>query len=489
MSELGRIAIIGDGLASAITLNQLVNVHKLHDLIRVDIFSLNQDLGRGLAYSKSTPETMLLNHRVKSMRFSDTSGAGFLNYLQKHFNPNSTLDDYVPRKVFGDYVSDSIHSIVDMYPNISVVNNHASRITPKSDGMEILTESLKEHYDDVVICMGTGKEPQGLALDYAQQVRDFADKNIAIIGASLSALDLVSHFYDARNKGFEPDKITLLQREPGFRMVRTLREEYVSPKILTPSFINQASNFRAQELINLVQQEIESHGLSYDLLEYGGLIKSDDFSHHLKRTMKSLSHDPYNFIGHPEYKVSSIMLAIIPQIMDVFEQEKIAPDEAEKFRKRAEKAILAYLAPMPSQTAGKISELIEQNKLDILNGCDADKNKELLGKFDAVLDARGINSITYDQNDLPPLVQDLMTGHGAAYFSNLGGVAYDPENSRMRSMRNDIRMPYVVGQLKKGQQFDCSESEVIYRDCVKICDDIARKYTQQSGFVAQPCVG
>ncbi|MGB9154798.1 MAG: hypothetical protein WCD70_17135 [Alphaproteobacteria bacterium] len=173
------------------------------------------------------------------------------------------------------------------------------------------------------------------------------------------------------------------------------------------------------------------------------------------------------------------MNAIIPSIMEIFESEKITPEEAKKFRSIAEKPIMAFLAPMPTKVAARISDLIGQGKVEVRNGFDATRDGHLLSSFGLHFDVRGINEIAEHPSKLPDSLQGVVGGCGPGYLSKLGGVSYDPGTSMMnRAPGSEAKMPYIVGQLKKGQQFDCSETQVIYSDCVRIIDDLATRLTK-----------
>lgn len=470
---LKRVAIVGDGLASAICIDQLVNVHGLHH-IQIDVYSSGSGIGRGKAYSQSTPESMTLNHKVKSMYFSDEDGGNFLRYLQENYASDVTRYDYVPRKVFGDFVEKSMAETFNRSANIELVPQNVTNLSIEKDKIILSAGNLARAYSDVVFCVGGGTDKNKLA---AYDNRDTGNKNIAIVGASLSAIDKVMHLFSDRQS--YPEKVTLLQRNAGFRMVRPFRDGVVKPNILTPELVRSMEGISCDHLVSLLQAEIESHGVKYDLLTYGGLTHAPNFSQSLAATLLRLERDPYNLSDQAEFKVYAVMKAIIPQIMDIFENGLILPEEAEKFRNKAEKPIMCFLAPMPPFVAGALGRLIEQGRLEINNGFDMRRDADDLQAYDDYFDVRGVNNIPVKKQDVPSFLHESLR-EGIIDFSKWGGLAYDQKKSTLIDQTiHGLNMPYLIGQLKKGQQFDNSESYVIYMDCKKVSQSIAAKYYKE----------
>jgi len=470
-----RIAIVGDGLASAICLNKLVNTSG-SSALGIDVYAQRTGIGRGMAYSTETPDSMLLNHMVRSMRYSDSDGAGFLSYLREHFNACTTPDDFVPRRIFGDYVESSVAKLFNDNANLSLSIIPVTAIKPGKKKILVQTAHGGKVYDDVIICVGGGGKADTLATKYNNQQTSVSGKNIGIIGASLSAIDMVNHFFQSDSNSW-PEKITMTQRTPGFRMVRPINTPIYKPYILTQEFVESRPNFSCKELMELIQKEINCHGISYDFFSYGGLTKSDNFTKDLGKTLLRLCSDPKNLENQPEFAVFGVMNAIIMPLMSIFEQERISPAEAEIFRQKAEKIIFAFLAPMPPHVAGKLVDLIDKGRLQIECGLNKGNETQWRSHFDLCFDMRGINTVLQDYNQLPDLLSDVVGPGKPGKTSRMGGIAYDTKTSRVKSfVKRDINMPYIVGKLKKGQQFDTSESQVIYMDCQKVVRNIQQRH-------------
>lgn len=470
-----RIAIIGDGLASAICLNNLASLSGSSRL-SIDVYAQRPGLGRGMAYSVDTPDSMLLNHMARSMRFSDSDGSGFLGYLRNHFNKNAIPQDFVPRRVFGDYVESSIANLFRKNTNMALSMNPVTAIEAGGKKITVRTSRGKKIYDDVIVCVGGGDKADTLATKYNNQQTSVSGKNVGIIGASLSAIDMVNHFCQG-DKDSWPKQMTMTQRTPGFRMVRPLHTPAYTPQVLTQDLVNAKKDFSCDELIDLIQKEINAQGISYDLFSYGGLTTSNHFMNDLRNTLHRLASDPENGDQQPEFGVFGVMIAVIMPLMSVFEQEKISPEEAEKFRQKAEKVIFAFLAPMPPPVAAKLVNLMDEGRLHIECGLHNGNEQQWRGQFDLCFDMRGINMVVRDHSHLPAALSGVVGPGKPGRISPMGGIAYDADSSRMKSVENGrVNMPYIVGQMKKGQQFDTSESQVIYMDCHKIVRDIQRRY-------------
>lgn len=474
-----RVAVIGDGLAAATAIARLAA--KAPDVIgTVDVYALADPIGPGKAYGADTPEAMLLNHPVSAMRFMDETGEHFLGYLRKGPYPGATLHDVLPRSVFGSYVAATTAALIATDPRVKVIRNEVTRVTPGNQLIDVEAGGITRRYDDVFICVGGGKYRDKLATGVANLPANLAGKSVALVGASLSAVDVINELFFGRPASHAPKKIVCFQRNAGFRLVKPRKRRDFTPKIMTHDLVARTTSFKASEIVSYIGLELRQQGIDYDFMTYGGIVDSPTFNEQLQRTLARLAADPDDEGHHPEFAVYGVMIAIIPALLAIFEQNRISPEEAETFRKSGEKEVLAYLAPMPTLVAARLAKLMEDGKLEIRDGLNLGRHAASLKLFDHQLDVRGINGIIRTSDDLPSPVRGLVEAKHA-YLSRLGGISYDPETSRMNLQGAvNLRMPYIIGQLKKGQQFDCSESQVIYMDCNKAVSAVAASVENRS---------
>jgi hypothetical protein len=494
-----RIAVIGDGLASATCINAFAQSSNM-DRYQIDVYARSKVIGRGLAYSKDTPGVMSLNHPVKNMRFADETGQDFLSYLKDHYRSDMPdLNRFVSRRIFGDYVEDRMKTIFNTHADaLNIITAPVKQIIPWGDQTSIMSSYGVEKYDATILCIGGGDSNDDLACDKTYELSNVSGQNVAIIGGSLTAVDMLNVMMDDIDT--MPRSVTILQRSDGFRMVRPSETYNIKPKYFTQRRVNWTNQFTADDLISLINREIQEQGVDYNFMNYGYSSCKGSFNAHIQECLDRQSYEALvpqeermngsNGFGFfeftvrpqcegrsPEFQMHDIMLAIIMPLMSVFEQEKISPSEAKKFRDRCEKQLFSYLAPMPAHVADDLQCYIGDKMGHVIkleSGFDANRDQDRLKDFDAVFDARGINKTITSTDHLPNVVKPLIGGH-FGYLSQLGGVSYNPQNSQMRS-HADVEMPYVVGQLKKGQQFDCSESQVIYMDSMKIVSDIKKRF-------------
>lgn len=106
-----RIAVIGGGASAAILLCHLARDAGAKDL-SVDIYDRTGRFGRGIAYSTSDI-SHLLNVRAANMSVFAEEKDDFLKWLSQNGYDYGPLD-FVPRKIFGDYLTDRMNEAANI---------------------------------------------------------------------------------------------------------------------------------------------------------------------------------------------------------------------------------------------------------------------------------------------------------------------------------------------------------------------------------------
>lgn len=461
------VAIIGNGLASAMCADQISRIPNVH----IDVFSPDGSMGRGAAYSKKTPDSMILNYSIRDMRFRDDIGRSFLNHAKTHFKKDASLNDFVPRRVFGDYVEKSIKDdMEDPNKHLSIIDDKVVDVSECDNGIEVYTDSESRKYDFCILALGAGVEYE-TASDGVDSLsrKDLSDKNVLMLGAGLTAIDYINYIFN--EKCDPPNKIVMTQRRQGFRLVRPSNEVSISLNVLTSDLVENSNSFSCDEVENLISLELKSHGVDYNWKTCNGLFESDAFNDELEATLRRLSSDPNNNDGHVEFSVYSIFKALASPIQKIFADKKMSPTEVFKFRNNIEKSIFTFLAPMPPKTAYMLANLLRDKKVEIVT-----ENNRQQYKADITLDCRGANRILYPSDGGPPSgILKSMIGRSMLRLSESGGVDHDTSNNRISYAHSTDGRMYLVGTLQKGVIFDCSDSGVIYNEAKKISGDIKER--------------
>src|SRR5689334_21361095 len=106
------VVVVGAGAAGALTASHLVT--GLSQRYRVALVDPSEDTGRGPAYS-TTDERHLLNVPASGMSAFPRDPEHFFRWVRRHHDADAKPQDFVPRRVYGDYVSGLLETAAD-YP-------------------------------------------------------------------------------------------------------------------------------------------------------------------------------------------------------------------------------------------------------------------------------------------------------------------------------------------------------------------------------------
>jgi uncharacterized NAD(P)/FAD-binding protein YdhS len=185
-----NIAIIGGGASAALLVSALSR-HLNGNEFRIDIYDRAGAFARGIAYSTNQIEH-LLNVRAGNMSAYADDSAHFLTWLDGKYGAL----DFVPRKIYGDYLSDQIDA-ASKNLSLNFIQEDVLSCTPVS----IETANGHKSYDYVIQATGncvalSCKAEQGIQLYYSSPWNiDYntlaSCKKIVLIGSGLSAIDFI----------------------------------------------------------------------------------------------------------------------------------------------------------------------------------------------------------------------------------------------------------------------------------------------------------
>jgi uncharacterized NAD(P)/FAD-binding protein YdhS len=279
-----RIAIVGLGAAgalSAISLIREADSINVLDRIELDLYDPAGSHGRGLAYSTNIAGH-ILNMRASTMGFEPYGRASFVRWLQ-HTGSEYVDDEYPPRKMYGAYLSE----LLDTHLSLARENGARARIQAaevtgyRYDGTGHLLDG--EHgwhrYDAVVLCPGELPNLRYERLRASHQYvaspwhrpaveRIPADSVVAVLGASLSAVDAAVQLIDDGHRG----PILFFTRTRYLPGVQPAPRDYplrvLTQRGLAAATRDGASELELPELGRMLRAEIhQGLGASFDVAE------------------------------------------------------------------------------------------------------------------------------------------------------------------------------------------------------------------------------
>lgn len=206
------VAIVGGGFTGATLAAQLLR--KSGGNISVVLIERGARPGRGVAYSTECEEH-LLNVRAKNMSAYPDDPEHFLKWARLNHDPGASPDDYLPRRVYGQYVSSLLQHEIERHPGqFEHVQDEAVSIAHVGETAEIgLRTGWTLSADKVVIARGNfppgdprlpGRTPHCLRYVSnpwkASALGDVShDKSVLLVGSGLTSVDVA---ITLRGRGF-----------------------------------------------------------------------------------------------------------------------------------------------------------------------------------------------------------------------------------------------------------------------------------------------
>jgi len=209
-----HVAIVGCGFTGTTAFYQLVHRYPLH---RITIFESSGDFGPGFPYQADESPEYLLNNTNDTMCLEPTNRRAFVEWLHRHPVHSMGLDEKasMPRSVYGEFLHDVIARTVAEADKreigVAFVPQEVVDLDQDADGnITIHTENAKFVTDMVILATGRCPDFDVYDLSGAPADRYFPvhmpgtrldvlplDAECYVIGASLSAYDVVNQLYAA----------------------------------------------------------------------------------------------------------------------------------------------------------------------------------------------------------------------------------------------------------------------------------------------------
>lgn len=197
------VAIIGGGFTGATLAAQLLS--KSGGTVSVILIERNARLGRGVAYGTRCTEH-LLNVRARNMSAYPDDPEHFLRWARLNHDPGVTPDDYLPRRVYGEYAASLLRQEIERHPGqLEHVQDEAVSVARVEGAAEIRLRSGRTLFaNKVVIALGNfppgdprlpGKTPHSQRYVpnpwAASAPSDLAqDRSVLLVGSGLTSVDV-----------------------------------------------------------------------------------------------------------------------------------------------------------------------------------------------------------------------------------------------------------------------------------------------------------
>jgi uncharacterized NAD(P)/FAD-binding protein YdhS len=207
------IGIVGGGLSGALVAIQLLR--KATAPLRVVLIEPRAEVGRGIAYSTSSP-SHLLNVRAGNMSIFPDEPQDFLNYLRSAETRDYSGRDFVPRERFGAYVGERLRRarrVAARGVSFEHITDRAGRIDRvNGGGLRVVLEGGSELAADAVV-LAVGNNPPATPFEAsagAEVVSGWStaafeglgkDEPVLVVGSGLTAVDSVLELDDRGHRG------------------------------------------------------------------------------------------------------------------------------------------------------------------------------------------------------------------------------------------------------------------------------------------------
>ena len=200
------VVVVGAGAAGALTASHLLTA--LSPRYRVALVDPDPSTGRGTAYS-TEDDRHLLNVPASGMSAFPRDPEHFFRWVRTHHDPDTQPQDFVPRRVYGDYVSGLLQTASEYPGNARLERRHESvaGIDRRGDRF-VVRLSSGEAIATRAVVLATGARPSadwapaGLA-DSDRFVDDpwtgeLPDGDLLLVGTGLTMVDVAHRCRPAR---------------------------------------------------------------------------------------------------------------------------------------------------------------------------------------------------------------------------------------------------------------------------------------------------
>lgn len=254
------IAIVGGGISGTLTVLNCIKQNKAP--LKIIWFDAKKQFCKGLAYT-TTNDHFLLNVRANNMSIFADEPTHFVNWLGQH-HPEFNANDFVSRKLFGEYVTATFENLKHTNPSVSIekIEEEVIDIQKTEVGFELKT-SQTYTAKKIVLALGNflPAHPASKSKDFISSGNYFQNafhpdlaqhfahkKNITIIGSGLTMIDVLICLHDHSYTG----KINIISPHAYIPQAHNNK-----PLPNVKPFIEEHKVYRLTELLSIVNTQLK----------------------------------------------------------------------------------------------------------------------------------------------------------------------------------------------------------------------------------------
>lgn len=257
---INTIAIVGGGISGTLTV--LNCIKQSQSPLKIIWFDANNQFCKGLAYS-SSEELHLLNVRANNMSLFVDEPNHFVDWL-KYLHPHFSDLDFVPRKIFGEYIQYTYDKLKNANSLVSIIQviEEVIDIKKNSNEFEVITTQTYQ-VQKLVLAFGNflPAHPRSISQEFIDSENYFQNafhsnlvkqiaskKHLTIIGSGLTMIDVVMSLYHHHFSG----KITIISPHAYIP-----ESHHQNPLPGIKPFIEEKKTYSLLALLSLVNQQLK----------------------------------------------------------------------------------------------------------------------------------------------------------------------------------------------------------------------------------------
>ncbi|WP_161878653.1 FAD/NAD(P)-binding protein [Alkalibacterium sp. MB6] len=466
-----KIAIVGMGVAGISVLREIKNVLNQGKRMDVDIvvFSNRDQYGTGMPYQKDD-EALLINQYTDTMTIDPSDSEDFLKWVTKYKGPEHQEKPHLPRKWFGEYLSDRLKEW-SRELTMNVIYEDVQSMHALSDGrIKLKSATRQEIVDGVHLAIGHSPYADPYRLKglpgYIYHPYPFESQlklenqsgTVGIIGTRLTAMDAMLFL----QRHYPETNIAFLSLDKRFSSVRghhvPLHLSQEEKEQFKQTLIDKKDALTFEDVKEAFSQLATKKGINVKHMctEFG------------QGSLDSMRHELNHLdeLGRFQQFISQLKETFPYIWWTLPKKEKVL------FKNKYEEQFLNFKIPVTEEAVRSLIQSVDQKKIAIYSHIQSIKrrddrfevNCENGDQFtvDVLINATGQSTNLYYSLDLhQPLIKQLIE-EGFIVPYPYGGVKIDYPSMSAIDRRGRIRSTFkVYGQLASGVQYGNTNVDMV----------------------------
>ncbi|WP_176713952.1 FAD/NAD(P)-binding protein [Gilliamella sp. wkB72] len=488
------MSIVGGGAASLSLVNAVKRKYKEFANIKltIRIFDEKVKMGRGNAYLKDS-HSNLMNTRAGYLTFDERKPRDFLNWVENESDLALSIgeEEFVSRALFGEYLLCRWKSIVKAdIDNVEVIEKDEKILSImrkendfllindlgesyKSDFLILATGTTNRIIDDKIYTLGA-KIIQNPYPTQSLIQRVDMDRNIAVIGSRLSAIDTIISLKESGYNG----KIAMHCINGTFPSVRGIQGRYTNT-YLCKNHINChfKNSITLSDIMELYSKEVEyyrttrNHSTDEDITGLFNKYPINSLETYLEDEISLASKDrAWQAVLYDTNRSLSDIWSLIKDI----DKKYVLSDVLNK--------LMAMRVSIPVENAEKMLSFIKSNEVIFSSGkfefCK-DRNMvelrpekgDITNDIGTIIFATGSPS-NISESDFTLGKQLIETG--VLVKDELGGIKVSKYYRPIDNRGKEINNMFVIGELTKGRHLFTAALDIIRHQAEECSEQVIK---------------